>query len=59
MGEVLFKRLKRTPKIAGDNAENTPVFSMAFSPDPLNTGAGGIAAFGRSKICFIDDYACN
>ena len=41
-GEVLFKRLKSTQKIAGDNAENTSVFSMAFSPDPLFTrDAGG------------------
>ena len=39
-GEVLFKRLKSTQKIAGDNAENVP-FSMAFSPDPQSTGAVG------------------
>ena len=31
---------------------------MAFSPDPLFTEVGGIAAFRRGKICFIDNYAC-
>ena len=51
-GGFLFRRWKRNQKIAGDNAENTPVFSMAFSPDPLFTGAvgGGWGFLWAAKI---------
>ena len=49
-GEVLFKRLKSTQKLAGDTAENTAVFSMAFSPDLLKRELAALRLSGVAKF---------
>ena len=54
MKRCYFAHGGKVTKTPPGTTPETRAFPAAFSPDPLVTGVGGIAAFGRCKICFMD-----